>query len=437
MIIEKLYLMDFRGIHNLELELSGKSVLLYGINGVGKSSILAGITLLYASILNRLVRQKFKQSINFEDSDIRYKKASAVVAAEFGFEDTQDIFYVYRQIDRSNKKYMNPRKNQFDALVDHFEQLYIGEPEIDEDNNLCYQNENFSIPIFVNYGVNRLVLKTPLRISKNKSYGQYSAYEKAIENQIAFDRLFEWFLEQELYETQMKKEKEGYEDIPLKAVKTAMLAMLDGFKDIHIMVKPYSMKVYKGTETLDILQLSDGEKCTLALFGDLARRLAIANPSMKNPLEGQGVVLIDEIELHMHTLWQRKIINVLKKTFPNIQFIITTHSPQVLGEVSDDFNVFTLQRELDETHCERVCPYFGVDSNIVLEDALHTDSVSRVIKEKVSTMYGLLDNKDYDEAEKVADEIDQITLHRNADTVKARIIIRKGRRLNAAYTKDI
>ena len=215
-----------------------------------------------------------------------------------------------------------------------------------------------------------------------------------------------------------------------------MLAMLDGYKEIHIAVKPYSMKVYKGNEVLDILQLSDGEKCTLALFGDLARRLAIANPSMGNPLEGRGVVLIDEVELHMHTQWQRKIINVLKNTFPNIQFIITTHSPQVLGEISSEFNVVSLRREGDEVLCEPVCPYFGVDSNVVLEDAMYTDSVSHIVKEKVNNMYTLLDNKRYDEAEKAADEIDQITLKRNVDTVRARMIIRKGRRINAVYTKE-
>ena len=67
-----------------------------------------------------------------------------------------------------------------------------------------------------------------------------------------------------------------------------MLAMLDGCSNIHITAKPYSMKVSKGEEVLDILQLSDGEKCTLALFGDLARRLAIANPTLENPLEGVG-----------------------------------------------------------------------------------------------------------------------------------------------------
>jgi 3-phosphoglycerate kinase len=77
-----------------------------------------------------------------------------------------------------------------------------------------------------------------------------------------------------------------------------------------------------------------------------------------------------------------------------------------------------------------------VDSNVVLEDAMYTDSVSHIVKEKVNNMYTLLDNKRYDEAEKAADEIDQITLKRNVDTVRARMIIRKGRRINAVYTKE-
>ena len=434
MWIERLILQDFRGIHELEIELKGKSTILHGINGVGKSSILAAINILYGNIINKLVNQQFKQSIKFEESDIKYNKASAKVSAEIGFEDTEETFNISRQIFRQNK--IKISKHRFNELICHFEQLYIGPVDIDADNNLVYQNERFNIPIFVNYGVNRLVLKTPLRINKKHLYGQFAAYEKAIENQIAFDRLFEWFLEQELYEMQLKKEHKDYEDIPLNAVKTAMLAMLDGYKDIHIAVKPYSMKVYKGNEVLDILQLSDGEKCTLALFGDLARRLAIANPSMVNPLEGKGVVLIDEVELHMHTQWQRIIINVLKNTFPNVQFIITTHSPQVLGEISTEFNVFSLHRENGNVLCEHVCPYFGVDTNAVLEDAMNTDSVSHIVKEKVNNMYVQLDNKNYEEAEKLADEIDQITLNRNVDTIRARIIIRKGRRLNAIYTKE-
>ena len=138
----------------------------------------------------------------------------------------------------------------------------------------------------------------------------------------------------------------GYEDRSLKVVKKAMLAMLDGFEDIHIERKSLSMKVTKNGRNFKINQLSDGEKCTISLFGDLARRMALANPGRENPLEGTGVVLIDELELHMHTSWQRKVLGVLKETFPNIQFIITTHSPQILGELDDKYNLVYLKKEI-------------------------------------------------------------------------------------------
>lgn len=431
MVIEKLYINDFRGIHELVLDLQGKSTVLYGINGVGKSSVLSAVNLMYANIINRLVKQRFKQSVKAEESDIKYKKAMAMIGADFHF-DNEKMFYPYSLgIYRKGYAKLNLSKDLV-HLVKHYEDLYIEEDKVDDDNNLISTSEDSNIPIFVNYGVNRLVLKTPLRIRKKESYGQFTAFEKAIENQIAFDKLFEWFLEQELYETQRQKIEAGYEDIPLKAVKSAMLAMLDGYSNVHITARPYSMKVYKGSDVLDILQLSDGEKCTLALFGDLARRLTIANPSLENPLEGKGVVLIDEIELHMHTSWQRKIIQVLKSTFPNIQFVITTHSPQVLGEIGMDFNVFSLEKKGDEVLCNKYDGFYGLDSNAVLEEAFQTDSVNEEIKNMVHEMYRLIEEKQYDEAEKVICEIELLTKNRNRDTVRGRVLIRKGKRVNAS-----
>lgn len=427
MVIDKLYLNDFRGIHELELDLGGKSTVLFGINGVGKSSVLAAVNLLYANIINRLVKQRFKQSIKMEASDIKYGKASAKIRAEFQFED--GVYGYSRSVYRKGQKLSLSK--ELERLVAHYEEMYAINDIIDDDNNLIQIGQDCNIPIFVNYGVNRLVLKTPLRIRKTESYGQYAALEKAIENQIAFSKLFEWFLEQELYEITQQKLDQNYHDIPLNAVKQAMLAMLDGYKDVHITARPYSMKVYKGDEVLDILQLSDGEKCTLALFGDLARRLAIANPTMANPLEGRGVVLIDEIELHMHTSWQRKIIAVLKATFPNVQFIITTHSPQVLGEIASDYNVFALYKDRNEICCDTINNYFGLDSNTVLEDALKTDSVNSQIKEKVQLMYQYIEERAFEQAEKLINEIDGLTKNRNIDTTRGKVLVRKGKRISA------
>lgn len=84
-------------------------------------------------------------------------------------------------------------------------------------------------------------------------------------------------------------------------------------------------------------------------------------------MEGQGVVLIDELELHMHTSWQRKVMPVLKETFPNIQFIITTHSPQILGELDDTFNLFYMSREDNQVKLQQYTSFIGWDANVILE----------------------------------------------------------------------
>lgn len=93
------------------------------------------------------------------------------------------------------------------------------------------------------------------------------------------------------------------------------------------------VKVINDGHEVVVEQLSDGQRVFLGLVADLARRMIMLNPLMENPFEGQGIVLIDEIELHLHPKWQQDAIPNLTAFFPNIQFIITTHSPIVLSTV--------------------------------------------------------------------------------------------------------
>jgi predicted ATP-binding protein involved in virulence len=129
------------------------------------------------------------------------------------------------------------------------------------------------------------------------------------------------------------------------------------------------MTVKKQGQELIVNQLSDGEKCSLAMVGDLARRLAITNPGLRNPLEGSAVVLIDEIELHLHPKWQREIIPALTRTFPNCQFIITTHSPQVISQVKPD-GIYILEATPEGIVAKQPESSFGRDSNRILEDLM-------------------------------------------------------------------
>ena len=86
-------------------------------------------------------------------------------------------------------------------------------------------------------------------------------------------------------------------------------------------------------EIIFLHQFSDGQRVLFGLIGDIARRLLLLNDVSDTPFDGRGIVLIDEIELHLHPSWQQKIILILRDSFPNLQFIATTHSPHILSTV--------------------------------------------------------------------------------------------------------
>ena len=408
MKIKTLEYCNFKGIKNLKFDLNGKSTVFFGVNGVGKSSILRGINLIFSNIINKIVNNRFKQWIQIELSDISTNSQECTIKVELEFKN--NILIEYSRF--MNKK---TKKRTHDL------------PSLEKIKN--YFNDNYSdkksnIPVFVNYGVNRLVLDVPLRIRIKHIFDKEAAYEKAIENRIDFRTFFEWFRYQEDFENEQKvRQKKNYEDISLKAVRNAIISMFDGFNNLRIERNPLSMKIDKINTTLSIEQLSDGEKCALALIGDLARRLSLANPSGKNPLLGEGVVLIDEIELHMHPEWQRNIIQKLISIFPNIQFIITTHSPQVLGEIKGEFNIFSLNNINNEIGYTKIDSLIGWDSNYILEDFMNTTSLNIQTKELINSMYKYYENGDYDMARKSSSELEKITNSAHEDIVKINFLL--------------
>lgn len=425
MKLKSITLQNFKGIENLNIELDGKTTVIFGINGVGKSTILRAIDLLYANIITRLTGKGKNRKTDLDYDDISYGKSKASINVSFSFEDETESLYG-RSIERANGK--NNNISDLKVLVDKFENSYIVKGYDDGNGNWIEEVDDKNMPVFVNYGVNRIVLDVPLRASREQ-FVKLDAFDKAIESTIDFRNLFKWFRNQEDIENQEKvRANSDYEDKSLLAVKHAMLAMLDGFEDIHIERKPLAMKVRKDSKYLKINQLSDGEKCTIALFGDLARRMALANPERENPLEGTGVVLIDELDLHMHTSWQRKVLGVLKETFPNIQFIITTHSPQILGESGDTFNLLYMFKEGKKISLKMYKSFLGWDTNVILEEVLNTSSVNKEIKEMINKMYSYIEEKKFDEAEELADILDKKSNGYAEGVAKARVLISRGRR---------
>ena len=422
MKIKSLTIQNFKGIENLNIELDGKTTVIFGINGVGKSTILRAIDLLYANIISGITGSRKK---NIDIDDICYGKTKSNIKACFCFEDNSESPYG-RSVDRVNGN--KNRISELKSIVEKFENYYIAKGYDDGDGNWIEDIDNKNMPVFVNYGVNRIVLDVPVRAPKEE-FTKLDAFDKATESTIDFRNLFKWFRNQEDIENQEKvRINSNYVDRNLAAVKQAMLSMLDGFEDIHIDRRPLSMKVRKDGKYLKINQLSDGEKCTIALFGDLARRMALANPQRDNPLEGSGVVLIDELDLHMHTSWQRKVLGVLKETFPNIQFIITTHSPQILDESGESYNLLCMQRSKNKVTLKMIESFWGWDTNVILEEVLETASVNSEFKNMIDKMYDYIENKKFDEAEELADILDEKSNGYAEGISKARVLISRGRR---------
>ena len=99
--------------------------------------------------------------------------------------------------------------------------------------------------------------------------------------------------------------------------------------------------------------MSDGYRITIALVADIAARLAEANPSaessgLDNPLNANGIVMIDEIDLHLHPKLQREILRRLTKIFPNVQFVVSTHSPNVVIGALDIVQIIKLSSGIIE-----------------------------------------------------------------------------------------
>ena len=222
MRLEKLELENFRAIESAELELHGKSTVIFGNNGTGKSSVLRSINLLYANIINQIVnRKELKQSYAIKLEDIKYGRKETQITALIDFDGNQKSYY--------KKMVRNTGKSSYDAvslkeIAEIFHEKYISD------------EEQKNIAIFVNYGTNRLVLDIPLRIRTHHSFDVYSAFEKAIENRIDFRTFFEWYRNQEDYENEHKIATGDleYQDRALIAVRTAIMSMLDGCSNLRV-----------------------------------------------------------------------------------------------------------------------------------------------------------------------------------------------------------
>ena len=271
-----------------------------------------------------------------------------------------------------------------------------------------------------------------MRIRGKHRFTLFAAYDDALTSGANFRTFFEWFREREDLENENRKyvgelfQPEGVEfpDPQLEVVRSAMKQFLPQFDNLSVRRSPLRMEVQKEGRVLTVNQLSDVEKCLIAMICDLARRLAIANPLRKQPLDGEGVVLIDEIDLHLHPKWQRMVVPRLLQVFPNCQFIISTHSPHVITHVPPE-NLYRLTQEKGRIIAKRPSESYGKNVDRILEDLMELETTRPdSVKAKLNDIFKKIDDGELSEArERIAALKHEIG--EDPEMVKADVLIRR------------
>lgn len=377
MRIKKLELKNFRGFENLIIEFpeseSGLAVFI-GVNGAGKSSVLDAINLCFDTVLYRLYRRRNKKELKIKTSDVTIGHKEVICKFSFLLKNT--LF--------TGEKYKGRKEFGFDS------EGSIVTPPLESlgDSPLSSWVNEFKTIEELEFLRNKLVNDNPFLkffpterfVSKNPSLKSLDINKITIQNELSspfqenvnFNNFFEWFRSMEDYENEQKLYVDPqFSHKILDAVREAIHSFIPNFSKLRVRRQPSEdLVLEKNGKLLSISNLSHGEKLGISMFGEIARMLALSRPHSDFTLQGEGIVLIDEIELHLHPGWQRDIVPKLRKTFPNIQFILTTHSPQVLSKVPRE-NVFILE---DFKLVENTPHTEGKDTNSILYEVFGVES---------------------------------------------------------------
>lgn len=348
MRLEQLRLRNFRCFDELTIKFDRKLTVIIAENGAGKTAILDAIAIGLGRYLTKLPGVTGRAS---RETDLRLeqdeRKAESMTLSWWArTRDEQELSWnaerrrnagVPLRIHRTRSK-----AGAGDSVIT-IDQYALKLVAADNDGAAYF------LPVIAYYGTNRAIREeVQRRRGFKKQFSRFEALTGALEPDSRFRAAFEWF---NAMEDQERREKESRRDFDfrlpeLQLVRNAIVRMLPvGFSNPRTETRPLRFVIDRKmpdgeTRTLRISQLSDGYRVVLGLAMDLARRMAQANSRMAqggnpvmNPLDLPAIALIDEVDLHLHPVWQQRVLADLTRTFPGTQFIVTTHSPQVLSTV--------------------------------------------------------------------------------------------------------
>jgi predicted ATP-binding protein involved in virulence len=417
MNIDRISIENFKNFENLELELAKGVNLFVGTNGSGKTAILEALCVAAGGFFGTR-EQKMQRGIEFNEIQLLpttelsqlqtgtfvYRKETATVEAYSKELNGSWSRTIKRDTKTNDTKYLKNLSNYGAEFYKKFHDI--------EDRSIA--------PLISYYSTQRL-FNDSYQSQKQKieeANGRANGYVQCLGEKAIKQQLMQWLadastLRANLFISGRKIIVDKTLDAIESAIKETFTYFLDLESDqnIRLLMNPkLDNEIFVQLNEFRLLPISyysDGFRNLLFLIVDLVWRASTLNPWLSyDELKGQsvGVVMIDEIDLHLHPTWQAKAISLLQRLFPNIQFFITTHSPTVVANFEKG-TLYVIDGK-DNTIIRYPGKYFGKEINDVLVSVLQANDRHALTQSKIHTILQLIDtNTPEDQYETLLNEL--------------------------------
>lgn len=431
MRIERLKLKNFRCFEKLEMRLHPKCNVLVGMNGAGKSTILDALAVALGGYLSGFDGIK---SNSILPEDAHYKMfciGSRIEPQEqFPVEIYAEGIVEKKNVTESDSKTTISWQRELNGKgrrTTHGNVKFIADYARALQNSVRSGDVTCILPLVAYYGTGRLWLqkRNRTKYKKGEKLNRQMGYVDCIAAESNEKQMMQWFEEMTYIQLQ-----EGTVIAELEAVKRAIckcyLNVNISVTDVKFAydVRSHELEIYiyhnNQAERFPVRMLSDGEKGMISLVADIAYRMALLNPNLLDKvLETPGVVLIDEIDLHLHPAWQKKVVDSLLRIFPNVQFIVTTHSPSILLNVPRE-NIWILNQNKIYQPQEKT---YGRSVEEILREVMDTNVRPDEVVIMQREFEHAIDSQDYYLANKILDKMKNVMGENANEIIENQIVL--------------
>jgi predicted ATP-binding protein involved in virulence len=441
MRIDKLSLANFRYFDQRDFTFHPEFNLIVGVNGTGKSSILDALSI---SLATWLLGFKSKLDVRgIEPGDARL--ATLKRDGTWKFDGSQKHDGRVRRIGNDGKPHLEAqypvainaigmidgnqvawsRTKESETGVTRYGESKALIAKAEEADLLIRLGKIQTLPLIAYYGTMRLWqepkkllgesrIDGPEALMDKATLSRLDGYRHSVDPRISVKNLIGWFARQEWVRFQS-----GAENIALNIVRDAAVNCIEGAESLYFDPELGQLMVaIRNRGSYPFANLSDGQRGMLAMVVDIAQKAEKLNSHLgdKFLIDTPGVVLIDELDLHLHPRWQRRITDDLRRTFPKIQFICTTHSPQLIGQAKAN-EIILLDKP--EKHPGQS---YGMDSNWILRHVMDSNDRDPVVAGKLDAIFEDIENGQFDSAQKKLNAV-RTEVGEHPDLVEAEALI--------------